>query len=240
MKKNFFLVLLGMFMINTAFSQMSFKGNTIQKSAFDLTEKKANFLEGNSSDSKVFISDEEDDMTRRRRRSRRGGGDYNNSLKMNPLSMIFGVFGVQYERKISDNISLGLTTGLYSRSTGIAGAMEYKYSGFSFGPECRYYFDEAIEGWYGSAFFTLTMINEKMSFTGSEDMNNKITVYGGGVVAGHQWIWGGFTLDVFGGVGYTDMSYTYDDDFTEGTVLEGGLSFSGVLPSIGTSIGYSF
>ncbi len=243
MKKIYLLLFLGMFLTNTSFSQMSFEGNKLKKSAFDLTEKKANFIDDNAIDSKIVIADEENDMLKKRRKKkggrRGGGGDYSNSIKTNPLSMIFGTFGAQYERKIGDNMSVALTLGFYSRSTGILG-MEYSYSGFSINPEFRYYFEEAIEGWYVSPYVTFTMINEKMAFTGYEEFNNKITVFGGGAVGGRQWIWGGFTLDLYAGVGYTSMSYTYDDKYDENMIFASGLSFSGVLPVFGAAIGYSF
>ncbi|NVN95687.1 MAG: DUF3575 domain-containing protein [Bacteroidetes bacterium] len=245
MKKTLLLVCLGMFMANITFSQMSFSGNKLKKSAFDLTEKKANFNEDNSLTTKVVITDEDNDMMKKRRKKggHRGGGsgDYSNSIKVNPLSMIFGTFSGMYERKISDNISLGLSAGFVSRSTGIASIMEYTYSGFTLAPECRYYFSEAIQGWYGSAFFTFSSITEKMTVTGQDDLKNTITVIGGGVVAGHQWIWGGFTLDVYAGIGYTSMSVSYDSSYDPNQVLgASGLSFSGVLPALGTAVGYSF
>ena len=55
MKKIYFLLFVGMFIANTSFSQMSFKGNTLKKSAFDLTEKKANFIDDNTNTSKVEV-----------------------------------------------------------------------------------------------------------------------------------------------------------------------------------------
>jgi len=233
-------------MTNITFSQMSFSGNKLKKSAFDLTEKKANFTEDNSLTSKVVITDEDNDMMKKRRKKRGGrrggGGDYSNSIKTNPLSMIFGVFGAQYERKIGDNMSLGLTLGFYSRSTGALG-MEYNYSGFTINPEFRYYFEEAIEGWYISPYITFTSITQEYTFTHTTyDINGNATettdktsttlsIYGGGAVGGRQWIWGGFTLDVYAGIGYMTVS---------GDVASGGLTLSGALPVFGTAIGYSF
>jgi len=240
MKKIYFLLFLGLFMANNTFSQMSFKGNTLKKSAFDLTEKKANFTEDNSLTTKVVITDEDNDMMKKRRKKRGGrrggGGDYSNSIKTNPLSMIFGYFGAMYERKINDNMSLGLTLGLYSRSTfGIS------YSGFAINPEFRYYFEDAIEGWYASPYITFTSVSQSYPHT-SLDINGDLvsvtdnatlSVYGGGLVGGRQWIWGGFTLDAYVGLGYTGMSLS-------GNAAAGGLSFEGILPVFGTAIGYSF
>lgn len=247
MKKITILLFVGMLLTVSAYSQMSFKGNSLKKSGFDLSEQKTSILEEKITDSKILISDEDNDVAKKRRKKGRGrrggGGDFSNSIKTNPLSMIFGYFGAMYERKIGDNMSLGLTLGLYSRSTGITGA-EYSYSGFTINPEFRYYFEEAIEGWYVAPYITFTSISQK--FVGSESIFDPITmeyttipteskstisVYGGGVVGGRQWIWSGFTLDVYAGIGYTGMS---------GDAASGGLSFSGILPAFGTAIGYSF
>ena len=245
MKKFYFLLFLGMFLTNTTFSQMSFNGNSLKKSAFDLTAKKANFIDNSSTDKKIVITDEDNDMLKKRRKKRGGhrggGGDFSNSIKVNPLNMIFGRFGLQYERKIADNMSLGLTLGFYSQSTGVVG-LEYKYSGFSINPEFRYYFADAIEGWYASPYIIFTSITQKYTYdsvditTGDPiSVTDEATIsqYGGGIVAGHQWIWGGFTLDLYAGIGYTGMSIS-------GNTGTGGLSFSGILPTFGTAIGYSF
>ena len=80
MKKIFFVLFLGVLMTNASFSQMSFSGNSIKKSAFDLTEKKTNLFEDNAITSKIVITDEDNDMTKKRRRRggrRSGGGDFN-------------------------------------------------------------------------------------------------------------------------------------------------------------------
>ena len=74
MKKILFLICLGIFVANTGFSQMSFTGNALKKSSFDLTEKKAIILNNNFSDSKILIATEENDLTAKRRRSSRGKG----------------------------------------------------------------------------------------------------------------------------------------------------------------------
>ncbi len=85
MKKTLFLLCLGMFVISSAFSQMSFKRNTTQKPSFDLTEKSALVLNNNYSDSKVFISNEENEMSKSRRRSsrRRGGSSEGGGVIIN-------------------------------------------------------------------------------------------------------------------------------------------------------------
>ncbi len=226
-----------MFFTNNTFSQMSFSGNTLKKSAFDLTEKKANFIDDNSSTTKVVITDEEDDMLKKRRKRRGGrrggGGDYSNSITIKPVFMIFGIFSLEYERKIADNMSLGLGLGYYTRSTGSS-----TFSGFQFVPEFRYYFEEAIEGWYASPYITYTIFTESYPIietdqnTGADvtkDHSESLSFYGGGVVGGRKWVWGGFTLDAWVGFGYLGLSGSSNESLSVG-----------ILPVSGLAIGFSF
>ncbi len=243
MKKITFLLFFGLFILSNTHAQMSFSGNSLEKSAFNLDEKRASFTENLNSDSKILISDEENDMLKKRRKKRgrgRGrGGDYSNSIKANPIIFLFGYLGGTYERKIGDQMSLSLGLAYYSNSSGGFGS-DFKYSGFNISPEFRYYFDNAIEGWYMNGTITFTSINSTYKHQAFDINGNlvdvtdegNISVYGAGVAAGHQWIWGGFTLDVYGGAGFVAAS-------TSGNIT-GGLAFGGFWPVLGTSIGYSF
>ncbi|MFZ4740527.1 MAG: DUF3575 domain-containing protein [Bacteroidales bacterium] len=242
MKKTLLLVCLGMFITNITFSQMSFTGNKLKKSAFDLTEKKANFTEDNSLTSKVVITDEDNDMMKKRRKKRGGrrggGGDYSNSITIKPVFMIFGIFSLEYERKIADNMSLGLGLGYYTRSSGSS-----TFSGFQFVPEFRYYFEEAVEGWYASPYITYTIFTESYSTTIPElnasgvptgkiitkDVSESLSFYGGGVVGGRKWVWGGFTLDAWVGFGYLGLSGSSNESLSVG-----------ILPVSGLALGFSF
>lgn len=253
MKKITFFVFVSLILTLGASAQMSFTGNSLKKSAFDLnSEEKPGFNEKTTA-SKVFISDEDNDTDKKRRkrrgRGRRGGSDFSNSIKTNPLSLIFGNLGVMYERKINDNMSLGLTAGMYFNNVN-AIFMESKYSGFSFAPEFRYYFENAIEGWFAGAYFSYTAItNTQKNTDGSAigtdidgndffEISNTLSVISGGAFAGRQWIWGGFTLDVYGGLSYSSVSWSYDKNYN--SLMGGGISLEGIMPVLGTAIGYSF
>ena len=242
MKKITFALLFGLFLSFGAYSQMSFTGNTLKKSAFDLSSQKKSILDENNSDSKIFISDEDNDLTKKRRKKGRGrrggGGDFSNSITIKPLFMIFGVFSLEYERKIADNMSLGLGLGYYTRSAG-----ESSFSGFQFVPEFRYYFDEAVEGWYVSPYITYTVFTESYPVTTDEldangiptgqtittDESASLSFYGGGVVAGRKWIWDGFTLESWVGFGYLGLSGDSNESLNVG-----------ILPVSGFALGYSF
>jgi hypothetical protein len=253
MKKITFALLFGLFLSFGTYSQMSFTGNTLKKSAFDLSSQKKSILDENNSDSKIFISDEDNDLTKKRRKKGRGrrggGGDYSNSIKTNPLALIFGTIGVMYERKINDNMSLGLTVGMYFNNLD-AFTLESKYSGFNFSPEFRYYFDQAIEGWFIGGYFSYTAITNTQKYTDGTAMgqdadgndffeiSNTLSVISGGAMGGRQWIWGGFTLDVYAGLGYSSVSWSYDKNYDE--LFGGGISLEGIMPVLGSAIGYSF
>lgn len=255
MKKTIF-TLFALFLLSAgAFSQMSFQPVKLKKSSFDLTDNQKNLISHDDNTSTILISDEDNDMTKKRRRGGRsrgrgrGSSDFSNSIKINPLSILFGTAGVMYERKIADNMSLGLTGGIYFNDMSVM-TLQSKYSGFNISPEFRYYFESAIEGWFAGAFFSYTSITNSQKYTdgtaiavdenGNDvmEIKNTVNVIGGGAFGGRQWIWGGFTLDVYAGLGYTSVSWTYDKYYSPG--LGGGLSLEGILPVLGAAIGYSF
>lgn len=232
---------------------MSFQPVKLKKSSFDINDTKSQFSTQDDNSNTILISDEDNDMNKKRRRSsRRGrsrGSDFSNSVKINPLALIFGNAGVLYERKITDNISLGLTGGIYFNDMSVM-FMESKYSGFNVSPEFRYYFNNAIEGWFVGAYFSFTAITNTQkntdgtAITTDDDGNdvfeikNTLSTISGGAFVGHQWIWGGFTLDLYAGLGYTSVSWSYDKNYDP--IMGGGLSLEGIMPVIGAAIGYSF
>jgi hypothetical protein len=152
--------------------------------------------------------------------------------------MIFGIFSLEYERKINDNMSLGLGLGYYTRSAGSS-----TFSGVQFVPEFRYYFEEAVEGWYASPYITYTIFTESYLKETAEldangiptgqtittDVSESLSFYGGGVVGGRKWIWGGFTLDAWVGFGYLGLSGDSNESLSVG-----------ILPVSGLAIGFSF
>ena len=246
MKKITLAILLGMFTFGCAFSQMSFNGSKLSKSAFSLTtaSEEKSVKENTPSDAKVLITDESEELTKSRKRRSSRGGSYSNCIRTNPLSMIFGYYGLSFEHKLADNMSAGLTLGLYSHSISLSlggAGTDWSYSGFEINPEFRYYFSSAIEGFYASPFLDYTTITEKISEndgTTTTTFSNTISLIGGGAGIGKQWVWGGFALDLFVGIKYQSVSYKYDANYT--TVVAGGASYGGVSPSFGASIGYAF
>lgn len=196
------------------------------------------------------IDDDMDYMKKRRRKKRRSsrgrGNDAQNLIKLNPFGFIWGNI-LFYERAVSDNISVQLGLGYYSRktdATAFFGGTEYKYSGINVSPSVRYYFmGEAPRGFYGGLALNYLNRTEKVTYNDglgtTEEYKNKITGIGGVIALGYQWIWGSFSLDLNGGAGYSSYSYKYDSGYEEAG-LTGGLSFSGFLPAFGVAAGFAF
>ena len=176
----------------------------------------------------------------------RGSSGPGNVIKVNPLGLIFGNVPIFYERRITDNMSGVLGVSMLMGSVESIG-IEYKYSGFGISPELRFYFaGEAPRGFFAALGGTANFYTETVNFTDPfgidppEEYINQLTAFGGGVIAGYQWIIGDvFVIDLFGGANYLSVSYTYDEDFAEG-LFTGGLSFEGVMPRLGASIGLAF
>src|SRR6476661_700709 len=104
--------------------------------------------------------------------------DVNNTVKINPLSALFRIGSVFYERKLSDKTSaqLGVAyTGLKLDDT--------KFTGIAITPEYRIYpKGKAIEGVYIGPFARYQDYTVK-----SGDSKGSYSSIGGGVVFGRQW-----------------------------------------------------
>jgi hypothetical protein len=151
------------------------------------------------------------------------------SVKVNPLAFFGGSDLVSYERAINNNMSGLIGAGLSSFSIG-----SYKYSSFGLEVQSRYYFKEAIKGFYGGGQvgFNSGTVELNSPYLTSSDLT--FTSFRIGGKAGYQWIWdSGLTVDLNVGYGINTFSYSSSD-----AVL--GLSASGALPNLGFGIGYSF
>jgi hypothetical protein len=178
-------------------------------------------------------------------------GQASHAVKLNPLGALFGNLGVGYEHGLSDNTSVQLGLSFFSRSFDVSAVSDgdiisgdQKFSGIGFVPEFRYYFDGAIEGWYGGAFANYNSIKFKTEYSaGNDDLNSESTItnVGAGAEFGKQWLLGGndnFVIDLNLGVGF--QSASIDSDNSEEDDIEFGLAASGVWPKLAFSVGYAF
>lgn len=148
-----------------------------------------------------------------------------NSIKVNPLAFFGGSDLVSYERKLTDNI-----TGLIGAGYASYSLLSLKYTSFGSELQGRYYFKEALQGFYGGAQAGLNggKVDDGMgsfvSYTG---------IRLGGKV-GYQWLWNsGFTLDLNLGYAYNTFSYGANNNAIS-------LAGSGTMPNLGFGLGYSF
>lgn len=131
--------------------------------------------------------------------------------------------GVQYERSVSDRISIA---GQLGYATILDVWLNENTNGIGVYVEGRYYFSknkDLMEGWHAGIY--LNYMNT--------DNNSQITPYkrdnlSGGVVGGYQVVFKShITLDALLGAGYLNS----DDEFS---------SDSGIYPLLGLNLGYNF
>ena len=148
-----------------------------------------------------------------------------NVIKVNPFALLGGNDLVSYERALGEHSSgtIGAGYGGYQ-----LGGLKYKNYGASL--QYRYYFNEALTGFFGAAALGYSKGSVELDNDNDDiDFNS----FGGGLRAGYQWIWdSGFSLDLNAGINY--RSFSYEDD--ENISLKG----NGILPSFGLGIGYAF
>jgi len=161
-----------------------------------------------------------------------------NAIKINPLAILGGTDLVSYERAFSDN-----TSGIISAGYGGFKIADVSYKSVGGGLQYRYYFDEALNGWYVGAiagYQSGDVESESITIDGSSVDSSKFnfTAIGAGAKAGFQWLWdSGFTLELNLGVSYKSFKYDFDNASQE---AEFDFSSSGVLPTFGFGLGYAF
>ena len=151
-------------------------------------------------------------------------------VKVNPLGFIFGIFNATYEKPLNEASSISVGASFFNWSS-------VNISGLGLSSEYRFYFSNNSEAPHGMFAAPVLQFNS-LTYDGAgyydDDLNyhkgDKETVlsFGGGVKAGHQWIWdSGIALDLYFGYGYRAAKFdSYD--------------YSGGYPMLGLAIGYAF
>ncbi len=162
-----------------------------------------------------------------------------NVIKANPLSVLGGTDLVSFEHKLGDHSSILVGAGIGGFKIGDA-----KYSNLGGEVQYRYYFDEALRGFYagGQAGYSSGKVKLGSAFSFNEEdelvSSTNETNFGSlkiGAKGGYQWIWdSGFSLDLNLGIAYNNFNYkNSDSSFST-------LKASGVLPNFGFALGYAF
>lgn len=158
-----------------------------------------------------------------------------NAIKLNPLAFLGGTDLLSYERALGDQTSILVSGALGNFTLG-----DFKYTFAGAGLQYRFYFTEALRGFYGGAIADILFGNtERKDFLTTDTIvETKFTAIGGGVKLGHQWVWdNGFCLDLNLGLSYRSFSY---EDGAEEAFGEGSLRASGTRPTFGFGLGYAF
>jgi len=161
-----------------------------------------------------------------------------NIIKANPLALLGGTDMVSFEHKLDDKTSLVFGAGIGGFKIGGA-----KYSNMGAEVQYRYYFDEALEGFYAGGQVGYSSGKVKLDGVltysgGAFGTTTNETNFGSfklGGKGGYQWVWdSGFSLDLNLGLAYNNFSYKNSD------AAFSGLEASGVLPNFGFGLGYAF
>ncbi|SEH49062.1 DUF3575 domain-containing protein [Chryseobacterium culicis] len=160
-------------------------------------------------------------------------GQQKNSIKVDPLSIIVGGGAslISYERVISNHSTVGIGTGFATFKVD-----DYKYNYIGANIFYRYYFKEALNGFYltGSTGFG----GGRAKYTADKKkLKNTYTMLDVTARLGYQWVWkSGFTLDLNAGAHFMAISYK-EDNFSKNPVKA---EEAAILPNIGVGLGYSF
>lgn len=154
-----------------------------------------------------------------------------NVLKVNTMSLFVGTGSIFYERALNESLAGQLGVAYLGFSAG-----DTKFSGLILTPEVKLYPKKnASDGFYVAPYLRY------QKFTLSNDSDNaegSLNSFGGGLVAGRQWITNsGFTMDLFFGGHYTSSSIKA----SEGDVNAFNVKyFKGFKPRVGFALGFAF
>jgi len=155
-------------------------------------------------------------------------------VKVNPVGFIFGVFNGTYEKPLNEKSSISVGGSFFNwKNLNISGfglSAEYRFY-FSNNSECPHGMFAAPVLDFGSLSYETSdhyEVNSSGSMVLVEGGKETVLSIGGGVKAGHQWIWeSGIALDLYFGYGYRSAKFeSYD--------------YSGGYPMLGLAIGYAF
>jgi hypothetical protein len=154
-----------------------------------------------------------------------------NVLKLNTLSLFVLTPSIFYERKISDMTSAQVGVGYMGYKVG-----DVRFTGLFLTPEFRIYPKKnAIDGFYIAPYFRYMNLSVKST---TENRNASLSVLGGGLLFGRQWITkSGFNMDLFFGGHYGSGSAKADSG---GTSWFDSDLFSGFRTRVGFAIGFAF
>lgn len=144
------------------------------------------------------------------------------TVKLNPLGVVFGLYNASYESALSDKGSYQVGANFYSYKL-----FEQKTTGFGVEGGYRHYFREVLKGPY--VFPRVGFAQNSTKVNGESASFSQANI---GATIGWQWLFGsGFVFDLGVGYGYNFVIVKADsitNDYNRG------------LPRFGFSLGYAF
>ncbi|PLW91789.1 MAG: hypothetical protein C0592_13865 [Marinilabiliales bacterium] len=171
-----------------------------------------------------------------------------NAIKLNIFSLAIGTYNVAYERAINDMNTAQLGVFYLNWGTG-SGDYKTTFTGLGITPEFRHYFDESLYGFYVAPFLRIQSYTLSQDYDDIDTLGNFVTrtakgnlmTFGGGVVAGHQWVLGEhFTIDLFLGPQYSAGTAKVSDDSDDPDYEFSTGAFSGFGIRWGMTFGFAF
>lgn len=158
-----------------------------------------------------------------------------NTLTVNPLSLVVGMVSLEYERVTSENLSVFVAPSYWSLGVG-AGDDEFSFSAYGLGLGVRYFMTGmAPEGFWVAPSLELAFASAK--YAGAEGSS---VGYGVGGQFGYTWLIGDvFDISLGLGAAYSnnEVEVEYEEAGIASTRADG---FSGVLPTLRFAIGAAF
>ncbi len=153
-----------------------------------------------------------------------------NSITINPLGMIFGVYNVEYQRHISEKNALGASFSFWKprllELSNIGGDISYNFyskGGFE-GLWIRPSVGFGVTKWE----YDTVVWDDGFSSSKLETIDESIFTFSAGATIGYKWTWPkGFTMGLAGGLQYTAGDFV-------------GIEFGGVGPALRYDLGFAF
>jgi len=153
---------------------------------------------------------------------------------INPLGLLFGVFGAEVDFRVADFMTLNVGGSYYRRSVTLldANTTTNAYGG-DFGAQF-FPFGRAFNQLYVYPRVSYSRASATRTQPGFADASADSSLLGVGATVGYQWVWNpGFSLRLGAGMAY--FTALAKD---EASTVE--ISLAGVLPQLDASLGWTF
>jgi hypothetical protein len=146
-------------------------------------------------------------------------------ITINPLGLVIGWIGLDYEKSIGPKTSIGILPYFWSPH-----GIDITIVGG--GVAANFYSKSTFQGWFIRPSVDVMYASWKFTtydiYLNSISNNSHIVTFGVGAIAGYRWLFqSGFSIGLGGGITWTGGSYT-------------GISFGGVGPSLLFDLGWAF